>query len=124
VYIEFLRAPTPAIVRGDKDKLKQVFINILQNACEAIMEGEAVTLAIDNQVDPNHVWIRIHNGGEPIPPEVLPRLTEPFYTTKSNGTGLGLAIVKRIVEAHGGELLIHSSASEGTTVSVCLTAIA
>lgn len=124
VYIEFLRAPTPAIVRGDKDKLKQVFINILQNACEAIMEGETVTLAIDNQLDPNHVWIRIHNGGEPIPPEVLPRLTEPFYTTKSNGTGLGLAIVKRIVEAHGGELLIHSSASEGTTVSVCLTAIA
>jgi signal transduction histidine kinase len=51
---------------------------------------------------------------------VLPKLTKPFVTTKSNGTGLGLAIVKRIVEAHGGELSIASSAVAGTTITVQL----
>jgi signal transduction histidine kinase len=50
----------------------------------------------------------------------LPKLTKPFVTTKSSGTGLGLAIVKRIVEAHGGELDIKSSAATGTTITVKL----
>ena len=56
----------------------------------------------------------------PIPAEVLPRLTQPFYSTKAEGTGLGLAIVKRIVDAHNGELLIESSDVEGTIFSVQL----
>jgi signal transduction histidine kinase len=66
------------------------------------------------------VNIQIHNGGEPISPELLSKLTRPFYTTKTFGTGLGLAIVKRIVDAHGGELSITSSASEGTIARVRL----
>jgi signal transduction histidine kinase len=62
----------------------------------------------------------VHNGGVPIPADVLPKLTKPFVTTKSNGTGLELVIVKRIVEAHGGELSIASSAAAGTTITVKL----
>ncbi len=118
--IEFFPTPAVVVVRGDKDKLKQVFINIVRNACEAVAEGNTVTWAIDNCIDSSQVCIQIHNSGNSIPPEVLLRLTEPFYTTKSSGTGLGLAIVKRIVDAHGGELFIHSSTATGTTVKVQL----
>lgn len=111
------------IVRADKDKLQQVFINIVRNACEAVAEADTITWAVDTRMAPGQVCIQIHNNGEPIPPNVLPRLTEPFYTTKSSGTGLGLAIVKRIIEAHSGELFIRSTAESGTTVTVQLPAI-
>lgn len=118
--IEF--APTvPIWVMGDRDKLKQVFINLVTNACEAVAEGERITWSVDICKRQPVVCIRVHNGGAPIPGDVLPRLTKPFFTTKSTGNGLGLAIVKRIVEAHNGELKIDSSeALGGTTVSVAL----
>jgi signal transduction histidine kinase len=121
--IEFSPALTAVKVKADKDKLKQVFINIVRNACEAVAEAHTVTWAVDTCIAPAQVCIQIHNGGEPIPPDVLSRLTEPFYTTKCSGTGLGLAIVKRIVEAHGGELFIQSTAELGTIVSVQLPAL-
>lgn len=121
--IEFSPAPTVVEVRADKDKLKQVFINIVRNACEAVAEADTVTWAVDNCIAPGQVYIQVHNGGASIPPEVLPSLTEPFYTTKSSGTGLGLAIARRLVEAHGGELSIQSTAESGTTVSVQLPVI-
>lgn len=121
--IEFSPALTALKVLGDKDKLKQVFINIVCNACEAVAEENIVTWTVDNCITPGQVCIQIHNGGDVIPPDVLPRLTEPFYTTKFSGTGLGLAIVKRIVEAHDGELSIRSTAEDGTTVTVQLPAI-
>ena len=121
--VKFAPAKTGAKVLADRDKLKQVFINIVRNACEAVAEGETVTWAVDNWSAPGFVWIQICNGGNLIPLDILPRLTEPFYTTKGTGTGLGLAIVKRIVEAQGGELFIQSTAESGTTVSVRLPAI-
>ncbi|GFE69950.1 hybrid sensor histidine kinase/response regulator [Chroococcus sp. FPU101] len=116
--LEFTPNPNSIQVLADQDKLKQVLINLVTNAFEAVAEGERVTLRVqkvDNQVD-----LQVHNGGVPIPPEVLPNLMKPFYTTKANGNGLGLAIVKRIVEAHGGELQIESSAEAGTRVTVRL----
>jgi PAS domain S-box-containing protein len=121
-HIKFIPSAIPITVLVDKDKLKQVFINLIDNACEAVLEGEVVTWQVErvNQ----QVYIRVHNGGDPIPPEVIPKLTKPFYTTKTSGTGLGLAIVKRIVDAHGGELLIESTAATGTTITVKLPAIA
>jgi len=122
--IDFVPAPHPVGVLADKDKLKQVFINLLDNACQAL-SAESVTNAdakITWTVEPdlitNSVYIRIHNGGNPIPPETLPKLMKPFFTTKSCGTGLGLAIVKRIVDAHSGELMITSNEAEGTQVSI------
>ena len=118
--IIFIPASTSVCVMGDKDKLKQIFINLIDNACEAVKEGETITWSVDSEVITQWVDIQIHNGGEPIPPEFLSKLIRPFYTTKSSGTGLGLAIVKRLVEAHGGKLSITSSALEGTIVSVRL----
>lgn len=118
--IEFIPALATVKILGDKDKLKQVFINIVRNACEAIAPGDVVRWGVEIGTVPDQVFISVHNGGDPIPPEVLSKLTEPFYSTKPCGTGLGLAIVKRIVNAHGGKLFIQSDQLTGTTVSIQL----
>lgn len=99
-------------VQADPSKLKQVVINLVTNGCEASPVSAEVTC----RVGPGQ--FSVHNGGEPIPPEVLGRMTEPFFTTKSAGTGLGLPIVHRIVTAHGGKLVIESDADLGTRISV------
>jgi two-component system, sporulation sensor kinase A len=112
----------PGVIEMLQDKLKQVIINLVTNACEAVDTGEVIT--IDLKVSEKHrVCIQIHNGGTPIPAEVLPQLTKPFFTTKASGTGLGLAIVKRIVEAHGGEFTIESGEEIGSIVRVQLLLI-
>lgn len=118
--IEFTPALPGVKIIGDKDKLKQVFINIVRNACEAICEGEVVKWEVDSRTVLDKVCISVNNGGAPIPPEILQNLTKPFYSTKPDGTGLGLAITKRIVNAHEGELSIRSDLATGTTVSVQL----
>jgi signal transduction histidine kinase len=121
--IIFYPAMTAAKIDGDKDKLKQVFINLVRNASEAVAKGETIKLQLRPNTSLNQVCIDIHNDGEPIPSEILPKLTQPFYSTKFSGTGLGLAIVKRIVEGHSGKLLIQSNCTEGTTISVQLPVI-
>ena len=110
---------TPLPISADTDKLKQVFINLISNACEAIAPGEAVTWTVQS-VPNDRVSIRVHNGGDPIPPDTLAKLTQPFFTTKKTGNGLGLAITNRIVEAHNGTLTITSSEGAGTVVQVDL----
>lgn len=121
--IKFTANPISAIVSADSDKLKQVFINLITNACEAIMPGDVVDWEVTRPSKANHLTVRINNGGNPIPPAVLEKITTPFFTTKPTGNGLGLAIVKRIVDAHNGQLLITSNTMEGTTVTVTLPVI-
>ncbi len=118
--IDFSPAATELFINGDEDKIKQVLINIVQNACEAVDAGEEVNLQVDCNNNQKLCCIQVRNGGEPIPPDILPKLTQPFFSTKSSGTGLGLAITKRIVEAHNGEFVIQSNAEEGTLVTVKL----
>ncbi len=118
-HLNFTPLPEPINVFADKDKLKQVIINLVTNACEAVDPGEVITINIQASEN-QRVCIQIHNGGTPIPADVLPQLTKPFFTTKASGTGLGLAIVKRIVEAHGGEFSIESGEGIGSIVTVKL----
>ncbi|MBD2327253.1 GAF domain-containing sensor histidine kinase [Alkalinema sp. FACHB-956] len=103
---------------ADIDKLKQVLINIIRNACEATEPNGTVTCWL--KVDPiaHTQQIQVHNPGPPIPPEVLAKLTQPFFSTKSGGTGLGLAISKRILDAHGATLTITSNTEQGTWVTI------
>jgi signal transduction histidine kinase len=115
--LRFMGTHTPAKILADPDKLKQVIINLVANAFEAVEEAEEIALSLHAE-EAHRVCLQVHNGGTPIPSDVLPKLTKPFVTTKSSGTGLGLAIVKRIVEAHDGELSIESSAAAGTTITV------
>ncbi len=118
--VTFNANPIATIVSADSDKLKQVFINLITNACEAIDPGENITWEIAHPSKANHVTIRINNGGNPIPPSILEKITTPFFTTKSHGNGLGLAIVKQIVVGHRGQFTITSDAASGTTVTVKL----
>ncbi|MGK7911931.1 MAG: ATP-binding protein [Synechococcus sp.] len=107
-------------LNGDRDKLKQVFINLVTNAFEAVSEGETVRLTIAPDTLSTGICVSICNGGDLIPTDILSKLTtQPFLTTKANGNGLGLAIVKRIVEAHAGTFTIESSEElQGTRVRV------
>lgn len=105
----------------DRDRMLQVLNNLVRNALEANGDdprGVRVTGALDGERD--EVRLVVENGGEPIPPDLMPHLFEPFYTSKRGGTGLGLAIVRRIVEAHGGRIEIQSDALDGTHVTVTL----
>lgn len=116
--IEFIPIQPDLTLRADKDKLKQVMINLIKNACEAIPPGETVTCKGLLMPEADRLSIHVHNGGTPIPSTLLPKLAQPFCSTKPGGTGLGLAIVKRIVEAHGGHLTIESAEATGTIVAI------
>lgn len=115
--IEFIPFPQPINILGDADKLKQIFINLLRNACEAVENGELIKWRVCYPYQ-DYVRISINNGGYPISSFSLSKVTQPFYSTKPDGTGLGLAIVERIVKAHGGKLSIQSNITTGTTVNV------
>jgi signal transduction histidine kinase len=118
-YLNFSANNSPLNILADRDKLKQVLINLITNACEAVSTGETISISIHKSED-RRICISIHNGGTPIPADILPQLTKPFFTTKASGTGLGLAIVKRIVEAHDGEFGIESEEGIGSIVKVQL----
>jgi PAS domain S-box-containing protein len=117
--LQVTTSPGDLPIEADRDKLKQVLINLVTNACEAVNPGEIITWRTA-QTNTGQIVITIHNGGEPIAADILPKLTQPFVTTKATGNGLGLAITKRIVEAHAGELTITSSSEAGTVVTVTL----
>ncbi|MEK3866489.1 ATP-binding protein [Paenibacillus sp. FSL H7-0716] len=110
----------PATVHCEENQLKQVFINIVKNAIEAMPEGGVISMELWNSVD--CVFIVIKDQGEGIPEDVLPKLGEPFFTNKESGTGLGLMISQRIIQAHKGHLEIQSEVGRGTTVMIKLPA--
>ncbi len=117
--ISYAGPQRPAVVEGDRDKLKQVLINLLTNAHQATLPGEEIAVQmITTGID--GVRIEVVNPGT-IADNILARITDPFFTTKPQGSGLGLAIVKCIVEAHAGELSIRSDKKRGVVASVSLS---
>lgn len=113
-------------VRIDPEKMKQVLLNFIHNAADAIEEEGTVTLSsksgrrvVGGRSLPA-VIIEIKDTGKGMPPEVQKRLFDPFFTTKEKGTGLGLPIAARIVEKHGGLIQYQTAPGEGTTFSILL----
>ncbi|MBN2437292.1 MAG: PAS domain-containing sensor histidine kinase, partial [Deltaproteobacteria bacterium] len=102
----------------DPDKLKQVFINVISNGCEAMAEGGAITLS--SRLLPDGVEIRISDEGVGIPEEDLQHIFEPFFTTRERGSGLGLSISYKIVRAHDGDISAISRPGKGTTFIIRL----
>ena len=118
-HLAFVPAPRPVLVMADKDKIKQVMINLVRNAYEAIPPGETVICTVLVEAS-NYACLEVQNGGEPIPSDFLSLLNQPFCSTKIGGTGLGLAVVRRIVAAHGGSFSIASSDEIGTVATIRL----
>jgi two-component system, NtrC family, sensor histidine kinase HydH len=111
------------VAMGDREKLKQVVINLVVNALEAMKEGG--TLLAKTASEGHRVALTIEDTGAGIEPAHFPEVFDPFFTTKEGGTGLGLSIVRKIVDQHGGDVRIASKRGEGTCVTVVLpTAIA
>lgn len=118
--IEFdaLFSPGPILVHCEENQLKQVFINILKNAMEAMPKGGKIIL--DLEIEGHFAVLRVIDEGEGIAKERLHKLGEPFYTNKEKGTGLGLMISHRIIEGHRGAMVIESELGEGTVVTITL----
>lgn len=114
------------LVEVDTGKMKQVLINIVQNAADSMEVGGTITLRsrLDRQVLNGQsvavVVLDIIDTGKGIPPDVQKRLFDPFFTTKEEGTGLGLPIAARIVETHGGIIHYQTELLRGTTFSIVL----
>jgi len=103
---------------GDTEKYKQALGNIVMNGCQA-MHGEGI-LRIGIKPNGKNVEIAVEDTGEGINPEDLPKIFDPFVTTKKMGIGLGLAISKRIIEDYSGKIYVKSQPAQGTTFTISL----
>jgi two-component system, NtrC family, sensor kinase len=117
------------LIQANVDHLKQVFLNLVLNAIDAMSAQGKGTLRLRTGLDQMQsrdnrplpaVRIEIGDTGPGIPPESLSRVFEPFMTTKAEGTGLGLSISYGIIEAHGGQITATSQVGVGTTFTILL----
>ncbi len=103
---------------GDERLLRQMFINLIKNAMAALPEGGEI--ALKTRRDDDFITISVSDNGMGIPEEVLPKIFEPYFTTKIDGTGLGLTMAYKVVKEHGGDIRVQSEIGAGTTFSVKL----
>jgi two-component system NtrC family sensor kinase len=116
-------------VTGSADQIKQVFLNLLLNAQQAMPSGGMLYIStrVSRETDTEfltgrYVLTQFRDTGSGIPPESLPHIFEPFYSTKTDGkgTGLGLWVSMGIVQSHGGQIKVRSRTGHGTTFTVAL----
>jgi len=105
-------------VRGDRQRLRQVLVNLVDNAADASTPGAEVTMRVVPRA--SSIAIEVSDRGRGISEADLPRIFEPFFTTRPDGTGLGLSIVHKVVRAHGGDLEVKSTVGTGSTFTVVL----
>jgi signal transduction histidine kinase len=121
-----LEVSQPAWVFADTYQLKQVLINLIQNAADSVGKNGVITLGLKTEAATfagkhrSAAILSVRDTGKGIPAEVQKRLFDPFFTTKEGGTGLGLAIAARIVEKHGGLLRYRTELNRGTTFEIVL----
>jgi signal transduction histidine kinase len=112
------------MARADREKLRQVVINLIDNAADAVGAVDDKRLALTVYRCDRTAVIEVGDSGPGVPAEALPRLFEPFFSLKTTGTGLGLAIVKRTIEAHGGRVEARPAGAGGLLLHVELPATA
>jgi signal transduction histidine kinase len=100
----------------DPDQIKEVMLNLVMNACEAMPDGGKVEIFLESKPDQITVAIRDQGGG--VSEQDLQRIFDPFYTTKNDGTGLGLSIAQRIMEQHGGRIEVERNPERGMTFTL------
>jgi signal transduction histidine kinase len=109
-------------LRADRDMVRQVLLNIVGNAYQAMPDGGTVVVTLTGS--DGAVQIRVRDSGVGMNDEVRSHVFEPFFTTKARGVGLGLAVSQRIVEAHGGVITVTSGPGAGTEFVVTFPSIA
>jgi len=123
VRVQVHRPERLPVVQGDPDRLKEVFVNIMVNACEAMKGGGDMVIHEEKAVDGSLgqvAIVRIRDNGPGISDSLHAKVFEPFFTTKEDGSGLGLSIAVRIVEEHGGRLELESGEGQGAEFSLIL----
>jgi signal transduction histidine kinase len=112
--VKVVRQLDPALppVLVDGRQVRQALLNVAANAVQAMPRGGRLTVRA--RLEGTVAVVDLEDSGAGIPADVLARIFEPFFPTKATGSGLGLAVVKRIVDAHGGEVLVRSEAGRGT----------
>ena len=115
----YLSADLPA-VRLNRDMFKQALLNLMLNAEQALTGGGSIT--VQAILEPGHVCLSLIDTGHGMPPDVLAKVFEPFFSTKSTGSGLGLATTRKIVEAHHGAIDVQSEVGKGTKFTIRLPA--
>jgi two-component system nitrogen regulation sensor histidine kinase NtrY len=116
-------APRHALARGDE--LREVLLNVLENA--RLANAREVAVAVHpgggGSASDGRVAIIVRDDGHGIPPDVLPRIFEPHFSTRTSGSGLGLAVSRRLIESWGGDIAVSSTPGEGTEVRIVLRAV-
>ncbi|HAS53953.1 MAG TPA: hypothetical protein DCS42_07380, partial [Nitrospiraceae bacterium] len=102
----------------DSGQIRQVFLNLLRNAVDAMPRGGEIALTL--LLEDRYIIFSLADEGEGIPAQIFDRVYDLFFTTKKAGTGLGLTICRKIVQDHGGEIILESTEGKGTTVTVKL----
>jgi two-component system sensor histidine kinase HydH len=115
--VEKLDPKLPTLL-ADPNQMKQVLLNLVKNAFEAMDAGGRVVLA--SGAEGNQVWFSVEDTGGGMPPEVLDKIFNPFFTTKKKGTGLGLAVIHKIIADHHGSVSVQSLPDQGTTFRINL----
>ena len=118
IEITLHKDPSLPEVEHDSDQIHQVLLNLLLNALQAIDKNGKVTVTVEARG--KNAIVEVVDNGRGIPPEALPNIFRPFYTTKGDGTGLGLSLARRIVEDHHGRIDVTSTVGKGTTFAVVL----
>ncbi len=112
-------------IQGDPEQLKEVLVNLVINACEAMEKGGLIAIQEEEammRLSEKAAVISVEDNGPGIPETVLKKIFQPFFTTKEEGTGLGLSIASRIIEEHRGGLDVRSEEGKGTTFIITLPA--
>jgi len=117
IIVDSLQSDLPS-VEADRNQMKQVLVNLVKNAMEAIEGDGKITLATG--VTNGQIWFSVQDTGKGIDPETLAKIFDPFFTTKDKGTGLGLAVINKIVIDHQGTIEVASTPGEGSTFTVKL----
>jgi signal transduction histidine kinase len=117
VKVEIETSEALPLVEGNPGQIQQIFLNLMMNGVQAMAGGGALTIRLGVEPGPQGevVAVRITDTGSGIPPKILPKIFESFFTSREDGTGLGLAIVKRILRDHRGDIIVESTAPGGTT---------
>jgi len=113
-----IAVPKKMKLKVDPSFMRRVFINLITNAVQAMPDGGKLTIKGSKKA--GEVFISVKDTGVGIREEYLPKIFQPLFTTKSKGQGFGLPVCKRIIDAHGGDIIIESKVGKGTTVNVII----